>query len=231
MKYAIALAAAVLAGCQPAAAPVSFPASVTGDVAWIVAAHRERGFQSLVLDGAGPLHVTWVRAAAQADSGSGMPAARVMLEVSRDAGLVEIDAGIVPGEIEPSGTTLCGRLGYRESNGALLEPAHVNGLVSELTVGNMSGADDLLLVLGAGVLHVLRGQVTDGMCASQIQQGPLTVCRGQEYARVAEVRVGPVSSFVESILVAAQGDDAGVRSPLDCAAPTVMGTLTPPAAR
>ena len=171
-----------------------------------------------------------MRDAPHPDPRSGMPVASVTLGLTRDGRSIHIDAGGIAGEIEPEGATLCDRLGYRMSNGAALTPPAVDGLVSTLSVGDMSGSDDLMVVLGPGVLVVLRGQTTDGMCEAMTTQGPLTVCRGQEYARVAEVALAAVASFTEEIREATE-DDAGVHErPLDCAAPTMMGALVPPPA-
>jgi hypothetical protein len=206
----------------------SLSASVAADVRWILAVKRERRFQRAALDGVGTLHVVWTRDVPHPDPRSGMPVARVGLELTRDHRTTRVEAGEVAGEIQPEGATLCGRLGYRMSNGALLTPPAVDGLVSSLSVGDMSGSDELMVVLGPTALYVLRGQTTDGMCESMTTQGPLTVCKGQEYARVAEIALAPATDIDETIRTTTE-DDAGVTvAPLDCAVPTMMGTLSPP---
>jgi hypothetical protein len=205
-----------------------FPASVSADARWILAAKRERKFQRAALEGTSRVHVAWKRDAPHPDPRSGMPVARIGLELTRDGRTTRIELGEIAGEIQPEGATLCERLGYRMSNGALLAHPSVDGLVSWFSVGNMSGSDELMVVLGPTALHVMRGQTTDGMCEAMTTQGPLTVCKGEEYARVAEVTVGPATEFDETIITTGE-DDAGVAGPLDCATPTMMGTLSPPA--
>jgi hypothetical protein len=206
----------------------SFPAGVSADVRWILSAKRERKFRRAALEGTGPVHVVWKRDSPHPDPRSGMPVASVGLELTRDGRTTHIDVGEIAGEIQPEGATLCERLGYRMSNGALLTHPAVDGLVSWFSVGNASGSDELMVVLGPTALHVLRGQTTDGMCEAMTTQGPLTVCKGEEYARIAEVTISPATEFDETIMTAGE-DDPGIAGPYDCATPTMMGTLSPPA--
>jgi hypothetical protein len=131
------------------------------------------------------VRLEWRREAPRPDPSSARPIGRVTLVLTRDGRSVGVDVGDSGGAIEPQGATLCDRLGYRLSNGARLEFAAVEGLVSALSVGDISGSDDLMVVLAAGVLYILHGHTSDGMCESETKQGPLTVCRGEEYTRVA----------------------------------------------
>jgi hypothetical protein len=199
---------------RPSAPTVaSFAAKIAPDARWLVASGQEKGFRRLTLEGTGTVRIRWTRAAT-----------RVGLAVERDGNRATVDFGEALGEVEPEGATLCKRLGYRLSNGAELETLRVDGLVSIFSVGNMSGSDEMLVVLGPGVLYVLHAYVSDGMCEKRVTEGPLTVCRGEEYARLAEVRLEPVLMLEESIDLAT--DDAV--NPFDCATPTLSGSLIPP---
>jgi hypothetical protein len=218
------------AGTAAAARPTvaTFPAQVAADDRWIAASRRERRFKSVALEGMGPVHLAWTRGPEHVNPGSGMPTAQIGLELTRDGRTTRVELGDITGSIEPESATLCDRLGYRLSNGAALAPPLVDGLVSSLSVGGASGSDDLMVVLGPRFLHVLRAQTSDGMCEAMTTQGPLTVCRGSEYARVAEIALGAAASFTEEIRVTSDDDAGATVRPLDCAAPTIMGALVPP---
>ena len=174
------------------------------------------------------MHLVWTRGEPQDDPASSMPVARVELVLTRDGRATRVDLGKVVGSIEPGNSTLCARLGYRAADGSALALPPIDGLVSAMSVGLMSGADELLVVLGGGALHVLRSQRSDGMCEAQAKQGPLTVCHGEEYSRVAEVRVAPPASFEESIVETTGTGPGATAVPLDCAGPTIEGSLLPP---
>jgi hypothetical protein len=214
----------------PALVPATAPFSATSmpDPTWVLAARRERGFRSVALEGSGAVHLVWTRGEPQDDPASSMPVARVEIVLTRDGRATRVDVGKVVGSIEPGSSTLCARLRYRAADGSALALPSIDGLVSAMSVGLMSGSDDLLVVLGGGALHVLRSQRTDGMCESQAKQGPLTVCHGEEYTRVAEVRLGPAASFEESIVETTGTGTGAIVVPLDCAAPTIEGSLLTP---
>jgi hypothetical protein len=199
---------------------------------WVLAAHLTRGFQRVALRGNGVVHLAWTREEPQDDPGSSMPVARTELLLTRDGRATRVDLDKVVGTIEPASATLCARLGFRTAEGTALDLPRVDGLVSALSVGSASGADAILVVLGgcAGgcALEVLRSRTSDGMCEAQAKQGPLTACHGEEYERVAEVHLVPPASFDESVRVTTTGEAGTTTAPLDCAAPTLDGSLLPP---
>jgi hypothetical protein len=230
--------AAPSAGVEPAppAPPVAPPppsvatavVKVASDVKWLRAARGERAFRRAALDGSGPVHIVWNRGRPHADSDPNRPIARIALELTRDGRTTRVEVGDVAGEILPEGASFCARLNYRvpSSNTPLALYPPTDGMVSKLSVGDASGADDFLVMLGPGVLYVLHTQTSDGLCEREIKQGPLEVCQGSEYARIAEVTLAPAAAFEESIRTTSE--DAGIATPLDCATPTIMGSLAPP---
>jgi len=68
------------------------------------------------------------------------------------------------------------------------------------------------------------------MCESEVKQGPMTVCRGEEYVRTAEIRlVTRPTSFEESVAVTTDTELGSLTThPLDCAAATMQAPLLPP---
>jgi hypothetical protein len=208
---------------SPTSTSATFAVKGAPEAGWIRAARSDRRFRRLALGGEGPVHLAWTVIGNDEDPSSARTITHLALVIARGGQTVRVEGLAGGGDVEPEAATLCDRFGYRLSNGAALQFPPVDGLVSTFSVGDMSGSDDWLVVLAGGALHVLHGQTSDGMCVSQVRQGPLTVCRGQEYARVAEVRVGAVWSFDETILAAAPTN--GGTAPLDCGAATIQGQL------
>jgi hypothetical protein len=102
--------------------------------------------------------------------------------------------------------------------------------VSAASIGGASGDFEVLVVLSGTTLQVLDRQTSDGMCESETKQGPMTVCRGEEYARTAEIRLLTApKSFEESIAVTTEtGLGLLTTHPLDCTAATTQLALLPP---
>jgi hypothetical protein len=130
-----------------------------------------------------------------------------------------VGLGDLYGEMEPASISFCARAGYPSSDGSRLEPPRIDGFVSAASVGGASGDFEVLVVLSGTTLHVLDRQTSDGMCESETKQGPMTVCRGEEYVRAAEIRiVKPPTSFEESVAVTTETELGSLTThSLDCA--------------
>jgi hypothetical protein len=212
-----------------APAVVSF-ARPSRDARWVTAIPRARRFRRFTLDGAGAVRLGWIRESESVDEGAGATRAPVRLVLERDGHTVVVGLGDLFGEMEPASISFCARAGYRNSDGSRLEPPHIDGFVSGASVGGSSGDLEVLVVLSGAALLVLDRQTSDGMCESQMKQGPMTVCRGEEYARIAEIRlVTRPTSFEESVAVTTEAEPGSLTThPLDCAGATTQMPLLPP---
>ncbi|HTQ46355.1 MAG TPA: hypothetical protein VMI75_26545 [Polyangiaceae bacterium] len=212
-----------------APALVSF-AHPPADARWVRAIRRARHFRHLTLDGAGAVRLAWVRDAEKVDEGEGAMRAPVRLVLERDGHVVFVGLGDLFGEMEPASISFCARAGYRSSDGSRLDPPRIDGFVSAASVGGSTGDAEFLVVLSGATLHVLDRQTSDGMCESEVNQGPMTVCRGEEYVRTAEIRlVTRPTSFEESVAVTTDTELGSLTThPLDCAAATMQAPLLPP---
>jgi len=210
-------------------AVVSFARPST-DARWVNAIPRARRFRRLTLDGAGPVRLGWIREAERVDESEGAARAPVRLVLERDDHAAVVGFGDLYGEMEPALLSFCARAGYRSSDGSRLEPPRIDGFVSTASIGNSTGDQEILVVLSGATLHVLDRQTSDGMCESERKQGPMTVCRGEEYVRRAEVRlVTPATSFEETIGVTTETEPGSLTiRPLDCAGATMQIPLLPP---
>jgi hypothetical protein len=190
---------------------------------------RARRFHRLTLEGAGAVRLGWVREAEKVDESATATHAPVRLVLERDGHAVIVDLGELYGEMEPASISFCARAGYRSSDGSRLEPPRIDGLVSAASVGGASGDFEILVVLSGTTLHVLDRQTSDGMCESETKQGPMTVCRGEEYVRTAEIRlVTRPTSFEESVAVTTEtGPGSLTTHSLDCAGATMQMPLLP----
>ncbi len=208
---------------------VSF-ARPSKDARWVSAIPRARRFLHLTLDGDGAVRVGWIREAEHVDESHGVARAPVRLVLERDGNAATVGLGDLYGDLEPMTLSFCARAGYRSYDGSRLESPRLDGFVSGASVGNTTGAEEVLVVLAGVVLHVLDHQTSDGMCASETRQGPMTVCRGEEYVRIAEIRLArSPESFEESVAVTTETDPGSLTiHPLDCAAATTQMPLLPP---
>jgi len=227
-----AVSARVEAVATPEAGPpvvVSFPRPST-DARWAATVPRARRFRGLTLGGGGAIRIGWIRDAEHVVEGEGAARASVRLVLERDGHTATVGFGDLYGEIEPLGLSYCARAGYRGTEGSALQPPHLDGFVSEAGFGSSSGDEEILVLLDGSTLHVLDRQTSDGMCESGTKQGPLTVCRGEEYRGAAEIRLEtPPTSFEETVAVATETEPGSPTSrPFDCAAPSFQPPLLPP---
>jgi hypothetical protein len=125
--------------------------------------------------------------------------------------------GELPGSSSPVGLSYCKNLRFRPVDSRWDFPREPS-VASAFTIGIMQGSDDYLLVRDGGTLHLLHRESNDGRC-DEAKQGPLDVCEGSEYARLAEIHVGRGDLF-EAI------DDQG--TPFDCGADRWGERLLPP---
>src|SRR6185503_4223975 len=127
--------------------------------------------------------------------------------VVRAAGAEQtLSLGELVGSPGPSSITYCKNRGWRvDADGCWAFPKEPS-VASAFEMSIMQGSDDFILVRDGGTLHLLHRETSDGSC-DEGNQGPLDICEGFEWSRLAEIHVGGADLF-ERI------DDAGG---FDCA--------------
>lgn len=143
-----------------------------------------------------------------------------------DVGTVSIPLGSHVGTARPPAQSYCMHLGWHlDSEHAVRQsqPAAQLSILSSLSIGTMQGDTEVMIVREGATLHVLHRETSDGRC-DEAKQGPLDVCQGFEWERVAEVRLTGEPLLYERI------DEQG--KPFDCSVPTFYGArLLPPRPR
>ena len=130
-------------------------------------------------------------------------------------GTVTIHLGSHVGTAGPPAQSYCLHLGWHlDSAHTDAQPAPRLSILSRLSIGTMQGDTEVMIVRDGATLHVLHRETSDGKC-DEAKQGPLDVCEGFEWERVAEVRLTGDPLLYERI------DDQG--KPFDCSAPTFYG--------
>jgi hypothetical protein len=108
-----------------------------------------------------------------------------------------ITFGDVSGSIETSALSWCGRTGWKLENGEHWKPI-APALAVLFSIGLAQGDDEMSIVRDGRTLHVLHRVTSDGKC-DDAKQGPLAVCDGEEWHRVADVRVPAEASIYEIV--------------------------------
>lgn len=228
----VELAAAPSASVAPAppppaeAIPAGAAAIRSGDRgAWARTIREAPKFRRVDLPGASRVLLTWRIGASRTlkplppeeDYGANHVSV-VDLVVRARGGDTVIPLGELPGSPVPANVTYCRNRGYHvDTDGAIgaSAPDQANwgfpkepNVASAFMLDMIQGGDDFLLVRDGGTLHLLHRETSDGSC-NEGKQGPLAICEGSEYARVAEIHVGAADLF-ETI--------DGEGKPFDCTA-------------
>ena len=74
----------------------------------------------------------------------------------------------------------------------------VKSYVSGMSIGMSSGDTELMIVRDESTLHVLHRESSDGKC-DEAKQGPLDICDGFEWERVAELHIAADAVLYERI--------------------------------
>jgi hypothetical protein len=109
--------------------------------------------------------------------------------------------GELSGTVETVALSWCGRTGWKLENGESWKPSPP-ALAVSFSIGLAQGDDEMRIVRdaqnGTSTLHVLHRETSDGKC-DDLKQGPLDVCEGAEWHRVADVRVPARAVIYETV--------------------------------
>jgi hypothetical protein len=98
-----------------------------------------------------------------------------------------ISFGALSGHVDPPALSWC-----KTTDPSSRAPS----FASTFAIGIAQGDDELAIVRDGQTLHVLHRETSDGYC-EETKQGPLDVCDGAHWERVADIRVATRSSSVE----------------------------------
>jgi hypothetical protein len=86
-------------------------------------------------------------------------------------------------------------------------------IAATFSIGIIQGGDDMTIVRddknGAGTLHVLHRETSDGSC-TETKQGPLDVCEGFEWERAADIRLASGTQLYELVELDGKTFDCGM---------------------
>jgi len=104
-----------------------------------------------------------------------------------------ISFGELAGSIEPAAISFCAKNTSWQSHPSF---------AAKFSIGLMQGDDDMVILHdaknGTDTLHVLHRETSDGSCEDG-KQGPLDICEGFQWERVADVRLAPGTELWETV--------------------------------
>jgi len=130
-----------------------------------------------------------------------------------------VPLGELAGSVDPIHLSYCARAGFTMPSWPEFGKAQDPSSASWFAVGTPQGDSDFMLVRDVDVVHVLHRETSDGKC-DDAKQGPLDVCEGFEWERVAEIRGTRGAALFERVT------DEG--KPFDCGADRMGESLTRP---
>jgi hypothetical protein len=205
--------------------PDSVRLTSLSDASWARAFAEAKGFIRGTVSGKSVL-IGWhlgVPSSFRSDSGEEFPDIAVT-PLELNVGTVSIPLGSHVGTARPPSQSYCLHLGWHlNPDHADAQPEPRLSILSSLSIGTMQGDTEVMIVRDGASLHVLHRETSDGKC-DEAKQGPLDVCEGFEWERVAEVRLAGDPVLYERL------DEQG--KPFDCGVPTFYGKrLLPPRPR
>ncbi len=130
-----------------------------------------------------------------------------------------VPLGELAGGADPIHLSYCARAGFTMPSWPEFGKPQDPSSASWFAVGTPQGDSDFMLVRDGDVVHVLHRETSDGKC-DDAKQGPLEVCEGFEWERVAEIRGTRGAALFEHVT------DEG--KPFDCGADRMGEALTRP---
>jgi hypothetical protein len=121
------------------------------------------------------------------------PANHVAL-LELEVGDVHVNLGEMSGSPVSSEVSFCKNLGFKIDSDAGWGFPQERNIASAFTMSIAQGSDDYLLVRDVGTLHLLHRQSSDGKC-DEGKQGPLDICEGADWSRIAELHIGAAELF------------------------------------
>lgn len=157
---------------------------VKEDGAWAAAFAPSKTFATYDLPDARRVVLTWRigphHAVKQLEDDEDYPSnhvAPIDLVVSAKGDTRTIAFGELSGSVVPYWLSWC-KVGDRESR----------AFAATFAMGTPQGDDEFAIVRDGRILHVLHRQTSDGKC-DEARQGPLDICDGFEWERVADLRM------------------------------------------
>lgn len=123
-----------------------------------------------------------------------------------------VSLGDRSGSTDPLFVSYCAHRGFVSPSEAEVQRAPDPSVPSWFTVGIAQGSTDLMVVRDGDTLHVLHRETSDGKC-DDAKQGPLDVCEGFEWERVADVSVPRAAELFETIDEEGHAFDCGAVRP------------------
>lgn len=180
------------------------------DASWARAFPKAAAFRELEAPARRSLLIEWRLGPAHAvhydgsdDEYEGPPAIPIELGV----GPASLALGEHTGTVTPASQSYCFDLGWHAEEPQTPRPSSV---VSSLSVTTMQGDSDFMIVRDGMTLHVLTRETSDGRC-DEAKQGPLDVCEGFEWQRIAAIHLTSDATLYERV------ESEG--KPFDCGAP------------
>jgi hypothetical protein len=133
--------------------------------------------------------------------------ASVALEVRARGISKKIELGELSGEVNAHVLSWCSARGFRSATPQYDWKAPAPAVASMFDIGITQGDDQFMVVRDGATLHVLHAETSDGKC-DDAKQGPLLVCDGFQWSRIADIHVGDKAVIYETVL---QAD-----KPFDC---------------
>jgi hypothetical protein len=179
---------------------------------WAAKFPAAKTFKTFDASGSSKLLITWRVSASHAKkslSGADDYSANHVSPTELVIGDVHIKLGDLIGAPSPSSVSFCKNMGFHVDGDAGWTFPRERSVASAFTMSTAQGSDDYVLVHDGATLHLLHRETSDGRCDDG-KQGPLDICQGFEYSRIADIGIG-TADLAETI------DEAG--KPLDCLAP------------
>jgi hypothetical protein len=135
-----------------------------------------------------------------------------------------IELGELAGWPDPAHQSYCARAGFVMPSWRQFGTPPNRSAAAWFSVGVIQGDSEFMIVRDGDVLHVLHRETSDGRCDEK-KQGPLDVCDGFEWERVAEVRGTRDAGLFETITTidASASEQMNHDGAIDCGAERMGG--------
>ncbi len=221
---------AVAATIEDPLPPLVATIDAGADAGWVRAIAKSKDFHAYEIgDGhvllrwrVGPSHLVKKVDGADYASYPVNHVSRVDLVVSARGRSTTVPLGELPGWIRPTDLSYCKHRGFVLGKHDSWDFPSEPNVAAAFAIGIAQGGDDFLLVRDGASLHLLHRETDDGRCDDG-KQGPLDICEGFEWARLAELDVGHATTLFELVTQEGKQD-----KPFDCTDDKHGTQLSPP---
>lgn len=172
---------------------------VKEDAPWAATFPTSKTFATYDLPAASRILLTWrvgkshvVKSSLASEDdypGNHVAPADLVVTAKGDTRIVAL--GELSGSVEPYALSWCAKDETADR--------HPRAFAATFAIGTPQGDDELAIVRDGRTLHVLHRETTDGKCDDDAKQGPLDVCEGSEWNRVADLRMASDSELWEIV--------------------------------